>query len=180
MKDKSKENFSEKEIKKNELDIEVQRQNLEKQISIYQEEIKDLKEKVTTYAIKIKELSLEKEDTKKNSQKRIVNIIINILSNIKIFSQQIKEEDTKKAMNILEQQQITSLKNMGIERKIVKEGDLFDPLIHNAISTELTKEKSKTNTILHSFSDVFFSDNKCIAVANVIVYKLQEEESKSS
>lgn len=147
--------------------------SLSKEIEHVSSELRKFQQLSTQYAIKIKELSAEIEKMKENHRKKLAETIIAILSNLKVFLASVKEEDTKKAIRIVEEQQMSVLRNMGIERKIVKAGDEFDSMIHNAVSTQETTNKEEDEKIAHAFSDVFVMNNKFLNVADVIVFQFK-------
>ena len=63
-----------------------------------------------------------------------------------------------------------NLESLGI-KEIGKVGEVFDPELHEALSTMPTDDKDKVGTIAQVYESGFMKDGRVIRVARVIVYQ---------
>ena len=103
-----------------------------------------------------------------------LEIFIPCLDVFKKAKDMITDENSKKGIEMLENEILSSLKNIGVE-KIETVGKQFDPNIHHCLMVMEDKTKPD-NVVLDEYQAGYKYKDKIIKYSQVIVNKLKEEK----
>ena len=171
--------MSEKEKNVNDVDLENEVRNDDKQEISQEQEMQKLKQELDDITDRYKRILAEFENHKKRSQKErdnlynsilgdIVELMLPILDNLENAARvETKDEEYKKGVELVLKQFKDTLSSKGVE-EIKALGEIFDPELHDAIS-HVEAETLGEQVVKEEFRTGYIIGDKVIRHSMVIV-----------
>ena len=109
---------------------------------------------------------------KEDGKVSVIEVFLPCLDTFKTAKKNIKDENTLKGIEMIENKILDSLKSLGVE-KIESIGQIYNPNLHEAIAT-LKVEDKENDIILDEFQAGYKYNDKVIRYAKVIVNKKED------